>query len=195
MPRFSEHEKNRIQEKLLAEGEKLFAAHGIRRVTIDDLAEAGGIAKASFYTFYESKEYLYLDIVQRIQQQIFTKLNDLLDSNGDLSGKERVLQVLVAMSHMMLQSPILSSIDPATMELIARKVSPERLSAFHGQNVDAAQSLYDHGVRFSCDVQTASYAFQAIYQSWMFLQDKGEAVQAAVTDILVQGVIRQIVVE
>lgn len=195
MPRFSENEKERIYNKLLSEGERLFTTYGIKKVTIDDLVEAVGIAKASFYTFYESKEYLYLDIVQSIQQKIFTELDVLLDSNSDLPGKERVLQVFVAMNKMMLQYPILTYMDAATIEWIARKVSKERLSAFREQNFDAAQSLYNHGVRFTCDIQTVSYAFQAIYHSWMYLQDKGEEVQASVTNVLLQGVIGQIVME
>lgn len=193
MPRFNENEKEKINNKLLKEGERLFTAHGIKKVTIDDLVEAVGIAKASFYTFYESKEYLYLDIVQSIQQTIFTELNNLLDSNTNLPSNERVLQVFNAMNKLMLQYPILSYIDTSTIELIARKVSKERLSAFYEQNFDAAESLYQHGIRFSCDIQTVSYAFQAIYHSFMYLRDKGESIQSSVTDILLHGVISQIV--
>ncbi|MNI78925.1 hypothetical protein D3C73_1353470 [compost metagenome] len=118
-----------------------------------------------------------------------------MDSNSGLPGKERVLQVFVAMNKMMLQYPILTYMDAATIEWMARKVSKERLSAFREQNFDAAQSLYNHGVRFTCDIQTVSYAFQAIYHSWMSLQDKGEEVQASVTNVLLQGVIGQIVME
>jgi AcrR family transcriptional regulator len=195
MPRFSENEKERIYNKLLTEGERLFTTHGIKKVTIDDLVEAAGIAKASFYTFYESKEYLYLDIVQSIQQKIFTELNILLDSNSSLPGKERVLQVFEAMKKKMLQYPILTYMDTATIELIARKVSKERLSVFKEQNFDAAQSLYNHGVRFSCEIRTVSYAFQAIYHSWMYLHDKGEEIQSSVTDVLLHGVINQVVIK
>ncbi len=195
MPRFSENEKERIYNKLLTEGERLFTAHGIKKVTIDDLVEAVGIAKASFYTFYESKEYLYLDIVQSIQQKIFSELNAILDSNSSLPGEERVLQVFKAMNRMMLQYPVLTYMGAATIELIARKVSKERLTSFMEQNFDAAQALYDHGVRFSCDLQTVSHAFQAIYHSWMYLRDKGEEIQSSVTDILLHGVISQIVMK
>ncbi|MGF7145962.1 AcrR family transcriptional regulator [Anaerotaenia torta] len=193
MPRFSENEKERISDKLLTEGERLFTIHGIKKVTIDDLTEAVGIAKASFYTFYESKEYLYLDIVQNIQQKIFKELDTILDANSNLPDEDRILQVFEAMNKKMLQYPILARMDTATVELIARKVSRERLSAFQGQNFDAAQSLYHHGVRFSCDIQKVSYAFQAIYHSWMYLHDKGEEIQASVTDILLRGVISQII--
>ncbi|RCX21339.1 TetR family transcriptional regulator [Fontibacillus phaseoli] len=195
MPRFSENEKKRINEKLLTEGERLFLTHGIKKVTIDDLVKAAGIAKASFYTFYESKEYLYLDIVQNIQQTIFAELNTLLDSNSDSSSEERVLQVFEAMSKMILQYPVLIHMDTATIELIARKVSKERLSAFREQNFDAAQALLNHGVRFSCDIQTVSHAFQAIYHSWMYLRDQGEQIQSTVTNIILRGVVSQIVIK
>ncbi len=195
MPRFSENEKKRINDKLLTEGEKLFTTHRIKKVTIDDLVEAVGIAKASFYTFYESKEYLYLDIVQNIQQKIFAELNTILNSNSNSSSEERVLQVFEAMNKMMLQYPILTHMDTATIELIGRKISKERLFAFQKQNFDAAQSLYNHGIRFSCDIQTASHAFQAIYHSWMYLHDQGEEIQSTVTNILLRGVINQIVIK
>lgn len=40
MPRFTEKEKAFISDKLLAEGEKLFSLHGLKKVTVDDLAVA-----------------------------------------------------------------------------------------------------------------------------------------------------------
>ena len=40
MPRFTEQEKEIINRKLLIEGEKLFAAHGLKKVTVDDLVAA-----------------------------------------------------------------------------------------------------------------------------------------------------------
>ena len=195
MPRFSETEKENIRQKLILEGERLFAVHGLKKVTIDDLIEVANIAKATFYTFYESKEYLYMDIVQGIQKKIFMRLETLLENNVDLPSKERVRQVFIMMSQLMMQRPILSQIDASTAALISRKVSKERMAAYIQQNVDAAQSMNNHGIKFSCDINTASYAFQSLYHSWMFLQDKGSDLQAAVTDILLNGVIEQIVME
>ena len=195
MPRFSETEKKNIRQKLILEGDRLFAVHGLKKVTIDDLVDAANIAKATFYTFYESKEYLYMDIVQGIQKEIFMRLETLLEGNVSLPSKERVRQVFIMMSQLMMQRPILSQIDASTVALISRKVSKERMAAYIQQNVDAAQSMNNHGIKFSCDINTASYAFQSLYHSWMFLQDKGSDLQAAVTDILLNGVIEQIVME
>ena len=58
MPRFTEQEKEIINSKLLIEGEKLFSLHGLKKVTVDDLAAAVNISKGSFYAFYPSKEHI-----------------------------------------------------------------------------------------------------------------------------------------
>lgn len=62
MPKFSDREKERIYDKLREEGEQLFVQHGLRKVTVDELSRATGIAKGTFYHFYESKEHLFMDI-------------------------------------------------------------------------------------------------------------------------------------
>lgn len=193
MPRFSENERKLIHDKLLVEGERLFTAHGIKKVTIDELVDVVGIAKATFYTFFESKEYLYLDIVQSIQKKVFDELSAVLDSNVYLPAKKRVRQVFDVMLEMLFKYPILSQIDTATTKLIYRKVTKKRLMAFDTQNIDAVHAMHTHGINFSCNIEVASYAFQSIYQSWMYMQDKDEMIQTSVTDILLNGVIDQIV--
>ncbi|MFW5844544.1 MAG: TetR/AcrR family transcriptional regulator [Spirochaetota bacterium] len=71
MPRaFTEPEKDRIREALIKEGERLFGAHGLRRVTVEEVAGAVGIAKGSFYTFFESKEVLYYEIFLRQERRL-----------------------------------------------------------------------------------------------------------------------------
>ena len=55
MPRFTEKEKAFISDKLLAEGEKLFSLHGLKKVTVDDLAVAANISKAPFMRFIPAR--------------------------------------------------------------------------------------------------------------------------------------------
>ena len=195
MPKFSNSEKEHIRQNLLTQGEKLFVTHGIKKVTIDDLVNSVDIAKASFYKFYENKEYLYMDIVQDCQQRIFTELEALLDNNTNLTNRERVKQVFVVMTQSLAQFPILSQIDASTVEIISRKVSKERTMDYYKSNFDAAQSLYNHGVKFICDVKTASLVFQSIYRSWIGLQGESMDVQKAEIDIILNGVIDKIVID
>lgn len=140
MPRFSQTEKQAIHNDLLKKGEQLFAAGGLKKVTIDELAAAAHIAKATFYTFFESKEALYLEIASQLQQNIFNDLVTVLEKNKHKPHKVRVKEVFAAMAQMLADYPLLGQISEETVQRIARRVSPQRLEAFAQSNVNAAEA-------------------------------------------------------
>ena len=64
MPKaFAEHEKTIIRQQLHEKGQQLFALHGLKKTSVDDLVQAVGISKGAFYLFYASKEELLLEIL------------------------------------------------------------------------------------------------------------------------------------
>lgn len=66
MPRaFTEQEQEQIHDRLLEVGGELFARYGLKKTNIGDLTEPLGIAKSSFYRFYDSKEALYAELLMR----------------------------------------------------------------------------------------------------------------------------------
>jgi len=195
MPRFKETEKENIRQKLLIEGERLFVTHGLKKVTIDDLIGAVNIAKATFYSFYESKEYLYMDIVQDIQKKVFMELKTVLDNNTGLSGRERVRQIFNKMVQLMTHYPIISKIDQSTVDLLSRKVKKVRIAEYITQITDAAQTLYNYGVRFKCKVKIASIIFQTLYLCNMNMHIGSPKEQAVATELMLNGIINNIVEE
>ncbi len=85
MPRaFTAVEKETIRERLLQAGRDCFMRYGLKRTTIEDLTGPAGIAKASFYLFFDSKEALYLQIMfdempammQRLAEASYEKTDD-----------------------------------------------------------------------------------------------------------------------
>jgi AcrR family transcriptional regulator len=75
MPRaFSEREKEIVKNNLLKAGRDLFGSLGLRKTTVQDLAKTAGIAKGSFYLFYESKEELFLEILDQVEQEIHSTM-------------------------------------------------------------------------------------------------------------------------
>lgn len=195
MPRFSEKEKEIIREKLLSEGAKLFLKYGLQKVTIDDLVDSVKIAKASFYKFYEGKEYLYLDILQSEQKQLFDKLDSVLENNKDLSDRIRVKQVFGKMYELLCEFPLLTTVDKDTIDIISRKISEERLAVFSMQGFQAVDAMQKHGIKFAYDVPTVSTAFSALYHSWVGMQNVEQKVQAEVIGIMLEGLVNQVVVE
>ena len=193
MPRFGEQEKIRIKQRLLEEGERLFTTYGLKKVTIDDIVKAVNIAKASFYKFYEGKEYLFLDIVQSEQNEIFKELQVVLTENKDKRDDERVKLVFFSMSVLMRKYPLLNIIDKDIAEIIARKVSPERLEEYSKQGLDAVKVMEEQGIRFKYNTQVVSQLFQSLYQSWLALQGQSVEMQEQVINIMLDGIIQQIV--
>lgn len=61
-------ERNR-RDTLLKIGERLFAQHGYRDVSIRDITDAAGLGMGSFYTYFPSKEAFYSAILDAIEQR------------------------------------------------------------------------------------------------------------------------------
>src|SRR5512145_1088453 len=68
MPKaFSDHEKEDIRAQMLDKGKQLFEKQGIKKTSVDELAHAAGISKGAFYLFYESKEELFMEILEGLE--------------------------------------------------------------------------------------------------------------------------------
>src|SRR4030095_16737586 len=75
MPKaFSEHEKEIIRSQMREKGKDLFEKQGLKKTSVDELTAAVGISKGAFYLFYESKEELFLEILEQLEQEIQTKI-------------------------------------------------------------------------------------------------------------------------
>lgn len=193
MPRFSEQGKIRVKQCLMEEGERLFQSFGLKKVTIDDIVKAANIAKASFYKFYEGKEYLFLDIAQKQQKEVFQILEDVLVKSSEKDDRERVRLVFWSMAELMQKYPFLANINGETAEIIARKVSSERLKEYSKQGFDAVKTMEQHGIRFKFSTKTVSQLFHTTYQVWLGLQQKPEDEQKEIISIIIEGIIQQIV--
>ena len=71
MPKaFSEKEKEVIRQQMREKSKHLFELHGLRKTGVDDITRAVGISKGAFYLFYESKEELFLEIMEQMESEL-----------------------------------------------------------------------------------------------------------------------------
>lgn len=61
---FTREQQESIKEQLFQAGISLSKSIGVQRMTVSKLAEAAGIAKGSFYSFFESKEAFILALCE-----------------------------------------------------------------------------------------------------------------------------------
>ncbi|MFR2432504.1 MAG: TetR/AcrR family transcriptional regulator [Hungatella sp.] len=148
MPRFTEQEKEIINSKLLIEGEKLFALHGLKKVTVDDLVAAVNISKGSFYAFYPSKEHLYVEINFRLQKELFTSIETTIKKKKYKNHRDLAKDVIMLSLTGVITSPILSQIDLSLMDYLQRKISSDIFENHMYSDIRILEILEDLGVVF-----------------------------------------------
>ncbi len=65
---------------LLKTGEKLFSQYGYRNVNIEEIASHAGLATGSFYTYFNSKEEFYSQVLDRIEEEGINHIDRLISS-------------------------------------------------------------------------------------------------------------------
>lgn len=83
MARFSDEEQERIRESLLDAGREYFSRYGLEKTTVAELADEAGIATGSFYSFFDSKERLYLAVLEAEAGDVYGQALDALQRPDD----------------------------------------------------------------------------------------------------------------
>jgi len=127
MPKtFTEKEKEIIRNILIQKGKELFSTYGLRKTSINELTKAAGIAQGTFYTFFDSKEELYFEILELEQSYSEQFLMDTLAESN--SAKETISKIIKGSFDLFEANPVIRRLyESHDYELIARKLPPEKL--------------------------------------------------------------------
>lgn len=93
MKGFSDEQRDRIQTDLLSAGRELFSQFGLGKTTVADLTEAVDIGRSTFYQFYDSKEALYLAVLEHEGERVARRLNEA--GVGDSEDPQTVVEELL----------------------------------------------------------------------------------------------------
>ena len=91
MPRaLTEQEKIRQANKLLEKGKAVVLSQGVKKISIDEITKAAGMAKGLFYHHFESKEIYLYEVMTIIHRQVFEQAEKIIKANGgDLQANMR----------------------------------------------------------------------------------------------------------
>ncbi|MFM7022367.1 MAG: TetR/AcrR family transcriptional regulator [Flavobacteriales bacterium] len=78
-----------LKHRIIDEAIQLFVKHGIRSVTMDELAKQCGISKRTLYENFEDKEQLLIQCVHKIQEA------KMADHKAIVKASENVIEVLL----------------------------------------------------------------------------------------------------
>jgi AcrR family transcriptional regulator len=127
MPKaFSQQEKELIGKRLLDQGYKQFAAYGVKKTNIEEIASAAGISKGAFYSFYESKEALFMDVIEQVERRVRLEILAVVELPGP-TPRARLLTILKKAFTLFKELPILQFLTGSDYDLLFRRMPEERL--------------------------------------------------------------------
>jgi AcrR family transcriptional regulator len=72
--RLKERKQQVVRAALSAAAEELFLAHGFEKVTVEEIAQAAGLSRRTFFRYYESKEDVMVERSDRLGEQLLAEL-------------------------------------------------------------------------------------------------------------------------
>lgn len=197
MPRgFSERERGAIRERLLAAGRDAFGTYGLKKTSVDDLTRAVGISKGAFYLFYDSKEALFLDILDRFEAEFQARVLERAFRPG-LSPAESFRELVVHALTLRHADPLLRRFDAEDVEHLLRRIPPEEAAgrlntdvAFLGAFVERWR---ERGVELRAAPRVLAGLLRALFFISLHRDDLGADSYPAVMDVLIDALVARVV--
>ena len=190
MPRaFNETERQHIRDRLLSAARDALAGASLRRVPVEDLCRSAGISKGAFYLFFETKEALWVAVLQQAEATLRVQVRAAIAGPSPLRD---ILQILFRSAR---EEPALRALsDPEEMAWLTRGIPPEQLA--HARTEDDLFFREIHGALIQAGALAADVSAEvfaglaplalAITQGRAVV---GEDRADAVTDLVVEGLL------
>ncbi|MFN8412413.1 MAG: TetR/AcrR family transcriptional regulator [Anaerolineales bacterium] len=199
MPKaFSEQEREAIRTQMREKGKKLFEKHGLRKTSVDELTEAVGISKGAFYLFFESKEELFLEILEQIEREIQTHILTF-SVKPKASARRAVNDMLSSFLLTWDAYPLLKNFSKNDFEYLIRKVPAERAMQ-HASNDEAfvnefIKKIKREGIAVKATPRIISNLIKSLFFMGLHREDLGEQAYIETMDVMIDLVSGYIVGE
>ena len=93
---FTEEQNETIRRDLIREARCCGVTVGMRKTSVEQLTEAVGISKGSFYKFFDSKELLFFAVLEDIHTECFAAAQKSLQENAAIDPAIRTAAAILA---------------------------------------------------------------------------------------------------
>ncbi len=143
---FSIEEVNSIRETLVESATECAVKYGVRKTSVEQLAADAGISKGSFYRFYDSKELLFFEVLERIHAVVYEAARAEMMGSIGLPPAERMGNTILAMCRKLDEIGVMRFMEEDS-EYVLRKI-PAKVKAehYHSDEVHIREMLEESGL-------------------------------------------------
>lgn len=191
MKGFSDEKRKYIRQKLLDSGRKLFARYGLDKTTMSDLTNPVDIAPSTFYQFFDSKEELYLEILEREGERFFERATAPLEETAD--PERAIVEYLAIIFEETETNPLIERLfADDEWERLAHLYSAEELAEQRSKELGYLtpyiEAWQETGAIRAGDPETIAATIDSATLLARYREDFGEDLYPAVREMLIETV-------
>jgi len=184
MPKGSAELTNARKEEIIAACRKLYENRSFKEITLKDIGQQTSFTRTSIYNYFETKEEIFLALLQREYELFVEDLNHLCEEKNSLSEDELASELAHALERRMMMLKLLS-MNLYDMEANSRMERLIEFKAAYGESknaVDRCLQKFCPGLDDAAR-QTFLYAFlpfvYGLYPYTMVTEKQKEAMNVA----------------
>ena len=147
MPKGSAELTNARKEEIIAACRKLYEDMSFKEITLKEIGQQTSFTRTSIYNYFETKEEIFLALLQREYELFVDDLNHLCEEKNSLSGDELASELAHALERRMMMKPLPNE--------------PAEASLFHA-GLRSEHPLQNSGLSDACIASFAVFCCQLL---------------------------------
>lgn len=186
---FTEEQNETIRRDLIREARCCGVTVGMRKTSVEQLTEAVGISKGSFYKFFDSKELLFFAVLEDIHTECFAAAQKSLQENAAIDPASRTAAAILAACRWLSETKAFVFIENDAEFLLHRLPEEVKTAHYHDDEMHIRQLLEKYDLVPSRGISLAAATVRGLILTVSHKEQIGE-LYPQVLETLVYGACR-----
>lgn len=188
---FTDEQNRLICRNLIRKARCCGVTVGMRKTTVEQLANAVGISRGSFYKFFDSKELLFFAMLEDIHTECFAAAQNALQENAALLPAGRAAAAILAACRWLSEAKAFVFIENDAEFLLHRLPEEVKTAHYHDDETHIRTLLEAGGLQPKGDMALAAATVRGLI---LTVSHQGQigALYPQVLETLVRGACREL---
>lgn len=188
---FTENQNETIRRDLIREARRCGVTIGMRKTSVEQLTDAVGISKGSFYKFFPSKELLFFAVLEDIHTECFAAAQASLRETAELPPANRAAEAILAACGWLSETKALVFIENDAKLLLQRLPEDVKNVHYHDDESHIRQLLEKYDLAPKRGISLAAATVRGLILTVSHKEQIGE-LYPQVLETLVYGACREL---
>ena len=188
---FTEEQDETIRRDLIREARCCGVTVGMRKTSVEQLTEAVGISKGSFYKFFDSKELLFFAVLEDIHTECFAAAQKSLQENAAIDPASRTAAAILAACRWLSETKAFVFIENDAEFLLHRLPEEVKTAHYHDDEMHIRLLLEKYDLVPNRGISLAAATVRGLILTVSHKEQIGE-LYPQVLETLVYGACREL---